>query len=91
MSYDPNKVNRFMRYVREEFVKKIDDTAVIYTRDKNKYPYKVVKLKSGRFALVDENSSIIFKHETMHMCKVEFIMKTSAIEPSHLQMFTSKL
>lgn len=79
---DKNKKNNletFFTYLKDDFIKDIEGTAKIYTRDKELYPYKVVRLKSGNYALIDSDENIIFKNEDMHLCKVEFIMMTSAI------------
>lgn len=77
----------FLSCLRNDFIKDIEGTAKIYTRDKELYPYKVVSLKSGRYALIDENKNILFKHDNMHICKVEFIMLTSVANIDNAGIF----
>lgn len=82
------KISTFLQYVREGYVKDVDETAKIYTRDKGKNGLRVVKLTSGLYAIVDNQNNIMYKNDDVHLCKVEFIMMTNI---DNMSMFTSKL
>lgn len=66
----------FILNTRVEFIKDIEGTKKIYTRDKELHPFKVCSLKGGGYALVKHNTEIIYKNKDVHLCKVEFIMNT---------------
>lgn len=86
-----DKINNFINEVKQRYIRDEEMTSKIYTRDKDKYPYKVYKLKSGMFALINNlTQEIYFKNECMHLCKVEFIIK-STIDNGTLAMFANKL
>ena len=82
------KISTFLKFVREGFESDVEQTARLYTRDKGKNGLRVVKLSSGMFAVVNVKDEILYKHNDVHQCKVEFLMMTSVDDMS---MFTSKL
>lgn len=89
-AHKKNKIDRFIQTVRQMKLDDIDGTAKIYSRDKGKEGYIVVKLKSGIFAVIDRFKDIVYKHEDVHYCKVECLMLI-AIKDGTLAMFANKL
>ena len=79
-----------METCRDGWKRKENETAMIYSRDKHKHDFKVYKLQSGEYALIDSQKNTLYKDESMHLCKVEWIMK-SMVEDGTLGMFASKL
>jgi len=73
------KFNLFQDELRKSFVRDIEGTNKVYTRDKNKFNLKVCSLKSGSFAVVKDGKDILFKNDDIHLCKVEWIMLTQDI------------
>ena len=85
------KIQEFMEFSKENYIKDVKTTAEIYTRDKGTKGYTVCKLKSGNFALV-KNGEILFKNSDVHLCKVEFIMHVHYYQgSSDMDMFINKL
>lgn len=84
------KTKKYVDSVRQRFIHDEINTSKIYTRDKNKYPFKVYKMKSGIYALIDNNRNILYKNNSVHLCKVEFIIKTM-VEDGTLAIFADKL
>ena len=89
-NHKKNKIDRFIQTVRQMKLDDIEGTAKIYSRDKGKEGYAVVKLTSGMFAVVDKFKDIVYKHEDVHYCKVECLMLMS-IKDGTLAMFANKL
>ena len=85
-----NKIDRFIQTVRQMKLDNIEGTAKIYSRDKGKEGYTVVKLTSGMFAVIDRFRDIVYKHEDVHYCKVECLILQSMKDGS-LAMFANKL
>lgn len=86
-----NKINTFLEMTKKQFINDVDATAKIYTRDKGQNGYTVCKLKSGTYALV-KNGEIIYRNDDVHLCKVEFIVKTKlSLDNSELFQFINKL
>jgi uncharacterized protein YfbU (UPF0304 family) len=89
-NHKKNKIDRFIKMTKEQFLVDIEETAKIYSRNKGKEGYTVVKLTSGMFAVVDKFKDIVYKHEDVHYCKVECLMLI-AIKDGTLAMFANKL
>ena len=85
-----NKIDRFIQTVRQMKLDNIEGTAKIYSRDKGKEGYTVVKLTSGMFAVIDRFRDIVYKHEDVHYCKVGCLILQSMKDGS-LAMFANKL
>ena len=85
-----NKIDKFIQTVRQMKLDDIEGTAKIYSRDKGKEGYTVVKLKSGTFAVIDKFKDIVYKHDDVHYCKVECLM-LQAMKDGSLAMFANKL
>lgn len=85
-----NNVNQFIELVKQELLNDVEGTAKIYSRDKGKEGYTVVKLKSGIFAVIDKFKDIIYKHDDVHYCKVECII-LQQIKDETFTAFTNKL
>ena len=73
-NHKKNKIDKFVQTVRQMKLEDIDGTANLYSRDKGKEGYTVVKLTSGMFAVIDKFKDIVYKHEDVHYCKVECLM-----------------
>ncbi len=89
-NHKKNKIDKFIQTVRQMKLDDIGGTSRIYSRDKGKEGYTVVKLKSGLFAVADKFKDIVYKHESVHYCKVECLMLIS-LKDGTLAMFANKL
>jgi hypothetical protein len=70
------KSETFLKYLRQNFMNDTDENiSKLYTRDKNTGPYKLCKMKSGVFSIIDrETESVIFSSYNLKEAKVEFIV-----------------
>ena len=89
-AHKKNKIDKFTQTVRQMKLDDIEGTAKIYSRDKGKEGYTVVKLKSGMFAVIDKFKEIVYKHDEVHYCKVECLI-LQAMKDGSLAMFANKL
>ena len=89
-AHKKNKIDKFIQTVRQMKLDDIEGTAKIYSRDKGKEGYTVVKLKSGKFAVIDKFKEIVYKHDEVHYCKVECLI-LQAMKDGSLAMFANKL
>lgn len=89
-AHKKNKIDKFVQTVRQMKLDDVDGTAKIYSRDKGKEGYTVVKLKSGMFAVIDKFKEIVYKHSEVHYCKVECLI-LQAMKDGTLAMFANKL
>ena len=89
-AHKKNKIDKFTQTVRQMKLDDIEGTAKIYSRDKGKEGYTVVKLKSGMFAVIDKFKEIVYEHDEVHYCKVECLI-LQAMKDGSLAMFANKL
>ena len=89
-AHKKNKIDKFTQTVRQMKLDDIEGVAKIYSRDKGKEGYTVVKLKSGMFAVIDKFKEIVYKHDEVHYCKVECLI-LQAMKDGSLAMFANKL
>jgi hypothetical protein len=70
------KSETFLKYLRQNFMDDTDENiSKLYTRDKNIGPYKLCKMKSGVFSILDrETEKVIFSSYNLKEAKVEFIV-----------------
>ena len=69
------KAEMFMKLVKDDMMKESDEEiARMYTRDKSLAFFKLCKMKSGKFNIIDKNTSeTYFSSYNLKEAKVEFI------------------
>lgn len=67
-------IESFIGHLRNNYMKDPEGTAKIYSRDKHLAPFKLFKMGKGDYAIIDGDNNILFRHDDVHVCKVEFVV-----------------
>ena len=69
----------FIGMLREQFMRDTEENiSKLYTRDKGDATFKLCKMKSGYFSIIDNvTKETLFSSYNLHESKVEFILKQS--------------
>ena len=73
------KGEAFLETIRKQFLDDSEENvSMIYSRDKHTATFKLCKMKSGCFSIIDKgNSKTLFSCDNLHEAKVEFITMQS--------------